>query len=48
MATLEDIITEAVVAALQKKETDDVVKIGVSARHVHLSEKDLFALFGEG
>ena len=48
MATLEDIITDAVVAALQKKEEDDVIKIGVSARHVHLSEKDLFALFGEG
>lgn len=48
MATLEDIITDAVVAALQKKDEDDVIKIGVSARHVHLSEKDLFALFGEG
>ena len=48
MATLEDIITDAVVSVLQKKEEDDVIKIGVSARHVHLCQKDLYALFGEG
>lgn len=48
MATLEELITKAVVATLQQKEDSDVVKIGVSARHVHLSEKDLYALFGEG
>ena len=48
MATLEDIITDAVVSVLQKKEEDDVIKIGVSARHVHLCQKDLYALCGEG
>jgi putative phosphotransacetylase len=48
VATLEDIITDAVVSVLQKKEEDDVIKIGVSARHVHLCQKDLYALFGEG
>lgn len=47
MATLEEIITKAVVETLTKKD-DDVIKIGVSARHVHLSKKDLEALFGEG
>ncbi len=48
MASLEEIITNAVVASLKKREEEDVVKIGVSARHVHLSQKDLYALFGEG
>lgn len=48
MATLEELITKAVVATLQQKEDSDVVKIGVSARHVHLCEKDLYALFGDG
>ena len=48
MATLEELIANAVVETLKKKETDDVIKIGVSARHVHLSQKDLYALFGEG
>lgn len=48
MATLEELITNAVVEALSKKNTDEPIKIGVSARHVHLSEKDLYALFGDG
>lgn len=48
MATLEELITNAVVETLKKRETEDVIKIGVSARHVHLSQKDLYALFGEG
>lgn len=48
MASLEELITNAVVATLKKQEEEDVVKIGVSARHVHLSQKDLYALFGEG
>lgn len=48
MATLEEIITNAVVATLKERQKDDIVKIGVSARHVHLSRKDIDALFGEG
>lgn len=48
MATLEEIITDAVVKSLKRREDEDVIKIGVSARHVHLSQKDLYALFGEG
>ena len=48
MASLEEIITNAVVETLKKKESEDEIKIGVSARHVHLSRKDLDALFGEG
>lgn len=48
VATLEELITNAVVEALSKKNTDEPIKIGVSARHVHLSEKDLYALFGDG
>jgi putative phosphotransacetylase len=48
VATLEELITNAVVEALSKQNTDESVKIGVSARHVHLCEKDLYALFGDG
>ena len=48
MATLEELITNAVIATLKKKDEEEVVKIGVSARHVHLNRKDLDALFGEG
>ncbi len=48
MASLEELIANAVIDTLKKQESDDVIKIGVSARHVHLSEKDLYALFGEG
>lgn len=47
MATLEEIITKAVVETLSHKD-DDVIKIGVSARHVHLCKEDLEALFGKG
>ena len=48
MATLEELITSAVIATLKKKDEEEVVKIGVSARHVHLSRKDLDALFWRG
>lgn len=47
MATLEEIITKAVVETLSHKD-DDVIKIGVSARHIHLCKEDLEALFGKG
>ena len=45
---LEDLISKAVVDALKSKEESDGIRVGVSARHVHLSRKDLDALFGEG
>ena len=45
---LEDLISKTVVDILKKKEESDGIKVGVSARHVHLSRKDLDALFGEG
>ena len=45
---LEDLISKTVVDILKKKEEDDGIKVGVSTRHVHLSRKDLDALFGEG
>lgn len=45
---LEKLISQTVVDVLKKKEEDSGIKVGVSARHVHLSEKDLAALFGEG
>lgn len=48
VASLEEIITNAVVQTLKQKESEDEIKIGVSARHVHLSRKDVDALFGEG
>ena len=48
MASLEELITNAVVETLKKKESEDVIKIGVSARHVHLSQSDLETLFGKG
>ncbi len=42
---LINLITEEVKKAFVEKET---IKVGVSARHVHLSRKDLDTLFGEG
>lgn len=44
---LIDSITQGVIAALNK-EADTGIKVGVSARHVHLSQKDLETLFGKG
>ncbi len=42
-------ITQGVIEALKKnEETDTGIKVGVSARHVHLSQKDLEILFGKG
>ena len=41
-----DIVTKTVMEVLQKK--DDGIKVGVSARHVHLSQEDLETLFGKG
>ena len=43
---LVDIVTKSVMELLGAE--DDGSKVGVSARHVHLSQKDLETLFGEG
>lgn len=45
---LQDIIAQAVIDVLKQKEASEGIKVGVSARHVHLSQKDLETLFGEG
>ena len=41
-------ITEAVKKAIENIEDKDTVKVGVSQRHVHLSQEDLETLFGKG
>lgn len=46
-----EFITKAVLAALEKRQSDSkgyVVPVGVSARHVHLTQEHVEALFGEG
>lgn len=43
---LQDIIARTVMEVLKEKEQSEGIKIGVSARHVHLSQKDLETLFG--
>ena len=45
---LLNLVTQSVIDVLKKQDTDDGIKVGVSARHVHLSSKDLETLFGEG
>lgn len=45
---LQDVIAQAVIDILRQKEKSEGIKVGVSARHVHLSQKDLETLFGEG
>ncbi len=45
---LLNIVTQSVIDILKKQEADDGIKVGVSARHVHLSQKDLETLFGKG
>ena len=45
----EKVIAEAVKKAIEQLNADEnQVKIGVSARHVHLSQQDLETLFGAG
>lgn len=44
---LIDLVTKSVIDNLNKN-TEADIKIGVSARHVHLSESDIEALFGKG
>lgn len=45
---LQDVIARTVIDILKQKEQSEGIKVGVSARHVHLSQKDLETLFGEG
>ncbi|MCC8170051.1 MAG: phosphate propanoyltransferase [Oscillospiraceae bacterium] len=45
---LESLIAKTVVDILKQKEASEGIKVGVSARHVHLSQADLETLFGEG
>ena len=49
----EKVIAEAVKKAIEQMQTaesgdDNDIKIGISARHVHLSREDLDTLFGKG
>ena len=46
----EKVIAEAVKKAIEQisSDNDNQIKIGVSARHVHLSREDLDTLFGKG
>lgn len=41
-------ITEAVKSVVGSIDTDGEIKVGVSQRHVHLSQEDLETLFGKG
>ncbi len=43
-----DAIAKAVKSVVEKIDTDGQIKIGVSQRHVHLSQEDLETLFGKG
>lgn len=45
---LLDIVTKSVIDMLKAQDSYDGIKVGVSARHVHLSRKDLETLFGKG
>lgn len=46
-----ELVTKAVIAAMEKQKSNEkgyVVPIGVSARHVHLTQEHVEVLFGEG
>ena len=45
---LQDMIAKAVVDIIKQKEDNKGIKVGVSARHVHLSQEHLEILFGKG
>ena len=42
------LVVENVMKQIREKEADTGIRVGVSARHVHLSQKDLETLFGKG
>ena len=44
---LQDMIAKAVVDIIKQKEDNKGIKVGVSARHVHLSQEHLEILFGD-
>ena len=41
-------VTKSIIEILEKESAADGIKVGVSARHVHLSQADLETLFGKG
>lgn len=41
-------VTKIIMEQLNNENADDGIKVGVSARHVHLSQADLETLFGKG
>lgn len=41
-------VTKSILDILNNENADDGIKVGVSARHVHLSQADLETLFGKG
>ena len=41
-------VTKSIIEILEKESAPDGIKVGVSARHVHLSQADLETLFGKG
>lgn len=43
-----DTIAKAVKSVLENLNTDGQIKVGVSQRHIHLSQEDLETLFGKG
>lgn len=43
-----NLVVENVMKQIREKEADTGIRVGVSARHVHLSQKDLETLFGKG
>lgn len=45
---LVDLVTKSVISILQEQGADTGIRVGVSARHVHLSQEDLETLFGNG
>lgn len=41
-------VTKSIMEIIEKESAPDGIKVGVSARHVHLSQADLETLFGKG